>query len=141
MDLKSLLKPSAERYDWALTIIRIIVGLIFFMHGWQKLFMMGIPGVGGFFGSLGIPAAGFMAALVTFLELLGGLALILGVATRVVAALLAINMLVALLLVHLANGFFASNGGYEFVLILMAASVAFVLSGAGSMSIDARLST
>lgn len=141
MDFKSLLKPSVERYDWALTIIRITVGLIFFMHGWQKLFMMGIPGVSGFFGSLGVPAAGFMAGFITFLELLGGLALILGVATRIVAALLAINMLVALLLVHLANGFFASNGGYEFVLILMAASVAFVFSGAGSMSVDARLST
>ncbi len=140
MNLKSLLKPSPEQYDLALAIIRIVVGFTFFMHGWQKMFMMGIGGVTGFFSSLGIPAAGLMAVIVTVLELLGGLALMLGLGTRIVGALLAINMLVAMLTVHISNGFFVSNGGIELVLVLMAASVAFAIAGAGRLSLDSRLS-
>jgi len=139
MNVKALLKPTPERYDLALTIIRVAVGIIFFVHGWQKLFTMGIGGVGGFFSSLGIPAAGFMAAVVTFVELLGGLALILGLGTRLVAALLAITMVVALLTVHLPNGFFASDGGYEYIFALLAATIGLVVSGAGNLSIDSRL--
>ena len=72
-----------------------------------------------------------MAAIVTFVQLLGGIALIVGIGTRIVALLLAIVMLVAILTVHMANGFYASNGGFEFPFL--------VLAGAGSMSLDARL--
>ena len=139
MNINSFLKASPERYELALALVRIVVGITFFAHGWQKLFVNGIPGVTGFFGSLGIPAAGFFAIVVTFLELIGGLALILGLGTRIVAALLAVNMLVALVLVHLPNGFFVSNGGVELVLLLMVASVSLVLSGAGAYSVDARI--
>lgn len=140
MDFKELLKPAPDKVDLAMTIIRVVVGLAFFLHGWQKVFSIGFTGVGGFFGSLGIPAAGFFAIVVSLLELLGGLALILGVATRIVGLLLAINMLVALLLVHLSNGFFVSDGGIELVLILGVAALAFALTGASSMSVDARMS-
>ena len=139
MNLKTLLKPAPDKADLAMTIIRVVVGLTFFLHGWQKFFMMGMEGVGGFFGSLGIPAAGFFAIVVSLVELLGGLALILGVATRLVGLLLAITMLVALLLVHLPNGFFASNGGIELVLVLGVAALAFALTGASSMSVDSRM--
>ena len=139
MDLKALLKPAPDKADLAMTIIRVVVGLTFFLHGWQKFFMMGMDGVGGFFGSLGIPAAGFFAIVVSLVELLGGLALMLGVATRLVGLLLAITMLVALLLVHLPNGFFASNGGIELVLVLGVAALAFALTGASSMSVDSRM--
>ena len=79
MDLKTFLKPAPDKVDLAMAIIRVVVGLAFFMHGWQKVFTIGMSGVGGFFGSLGIPAAGFFAIVVSLLELLGGLALILGV--------------------------------------------------------------
>ena len=139
MDLKALLKPAPDKVDLAMTIIRVVVGLTFFLHGWQKVFTIGMSGVGGFFGSLGIPAAGFFAIVVSLVELLGGLALMLGVATRLVGLLLAITMLVALLLVHLPNGFFASNGGIELVLVLGVAALAFALTGASSMSVDSRM--
>ena len=139
MNLKALLKPAPDKADLAMTIIRVIVGIAFFVHGWQKVFIFGFGGVGGFFGSLGIPAAGFFAIVISLLELLGGLALILGIGTRIVSLLLAINMLVALLVVHLPNGFFASENGYELVLILGAASLAFAITGASSISLDNRL--
>ena len=139
MDIKALLKPSPAQADLAMTIIRVVVGLVFFVHGWQKVFSFGFAGVGGFFGSLGIPAAGFFAVVVSLLELLGGLALMLGLATRLVGLLLAINMLVALFAVHLSSGFFVSEGGYEFVLLLGVAALAFAITGASSMSVDSRL--
>jgi putative oxidoreductase len=139
MDIKAILKPSPARYDLALAIIRVVVGVVFFMHGWQKFFTMGMEGVGGFFGSLGVPAAGLMAVVVSLVELLGGLALILGVGTRIAAILLAADMFVAFLLVHVANGFFVSEGGYELVLLLFAGAVGLALSGAGSLSVDNNL--
>ena len=71
--------------------------------------------------------------------MLGGLALILGLGTRIAAPLLAVDMLVALVLVHLPNGFFVSNGGVELVLLLLVASVSLTLSGAGAYSVDARI--
>ena len=139
MNLKALLKPAPDKADLAMTIIRVVVGLAFFVHGWQKVFTIGFEGVGGFFGSLDIPAAGFFAIVVSLLELLGGLALILGIGTRIVGLLFAINMLVALLTVHLSNGFFVSENGYELVLILGVASLAFAITGASSISLDNRL--
>ena len=139
MNLKALLKPAPDKADLAMTIIRVVVGIVFFVHGWQKVFTFGFEGVGGFFGSLGIPAAGFFAIVVSLLELLGGLALILGIGTRVVGLLLAIDMLVALLVVHLPNGFFVSDNGYELVLVLGAAALAFAITGASSISLDNRL--
>ena len=120
-------------------VLRLAVGIVFAMHGWQKLTMMGIPVVGGFFASLGIPAPELAALAVTVLELVGGIALILGIGTRIAGALLAVNMLVALVLVHLANGFFVDAGGFEFVLTLAAAALFFALAGPGALSLDARL--
>lgn len=139
MDMKSLMKSNPDMYALSLTLVRVVVGLTFFMHGWQKLFDNGIDGVSGFFGSIGIPAAGLFAIIVTFLELLGGLALIVGFATRIVGALLAVNMLVALLVVHLENGFFVGNGGVELVLLLGVAAAALALAGSGPMSLDSRM--
>ena len=117
-------------------VLRIVTGIIFFAHGWQKMFDMGLAGVGGFFGSIGIPLPEVSAALVIALELVGGLLLILGLGTRWVAIPLAITMLVALFTVHLANGFFASNGGYEFVLTLFGTTVALALTGSGAYALD-----
>ena len=85
------------------------------------------------------PAAQISAPLVAGLELAGGIALILGVLTRVVAALLALNMLGALVLVHAAAGVFADKGGYELVLLLAAAALALALTGAGRLSVDRAL--
>ncbi len=120
-------------------VLRLAVGFVFAMHGWQKLTMMGIPGVAGFFGAVGVPFPELMAFVVTAVELVGGIALILGIGTRIVGVLLAADMVGALLLVHLPNGFFADQGGYEFVLTLLGVAVFFALAGAGKWSLDAVL--
>lgn len=126
--------------DWGLLVLRVVVGLVFFVHGWQKLFMFGFGGTAGFLGSLGVPLPGVFGVILIFTELLGGLALLFGLYTRWVTIPLAIDNLVALFIFHLPNGFFAANQGYEFVLTLFAANVAFMLIGAGAFSVDARMS-
>lgn len=116
--------------------MRVVVGIVFAMHGGQKLFVFKISGVTHMMTSLGIPMPGLFAVVVSLVEFLGGIALILGIATRVAAVLLAINMTVAVLKVHLPHGFFAQGGGYEFPLSLLAANICLALMGAGAASVD-----
>lgn len=118
-----------------IAIVRVITGVIMLAHGAQKLFQLGIAGVTQGFAGMGVPLPGIVAPLVTILEFAGGIALILGLLTRLVAFGLAIDMLGALFIVHLANGFFLPNG-YEFVLVLFAATAALVIAGAGAFSVD-----
>jgi putative oxidoreductase len=124
--------------------LRIPVGIIFAAHGAQKLFGWfggyGLEGTGQFFGSIGLHPGHLMALLAGLVEFLGGLALVFGVLVRPAAAALAFAMLIAVFAVHWSKGFFASNGGYEYALALLAASVALVLSGAGRFSVDRSLS-
>jgi putative oxidoreductase len=124
--------------QWGLTVLRVVVGIVFLMHGQQKLFGFGIHGTIGFFTHAGIPLPAVSAVVVTFVEFMGGIALILGLLTRWAAALLAIDMLGAIFLVHLKNGFFLAppKMGYEFVLTLLAASVGLVLAGPGAAALD-----
>jgi len=136
--MNRLLAVFPRNLDLALLILRVVVGVVFMMHGWQKLFQYGIAGVTGSFEGMGVPLPGIAAPFVSVLEFAGGILLILGALTPLVAALLAINMLVAVLLVHLKAGFFLPNG-YEFALTLMAASLALMLTGAGAYSVDGRL--
>ncbi|MBE4718297.1 DoxX family protein [Pseudarthrobacter sp. AB1] len=123
----------------AITVLRVILGFLFAAHGWQKFNEWTIAGTQAAFTQMGVPAANISAPLVAGLELAGGVALILGVLTRVVAALLALNMIGALLLVHAPAGVFADKGGYELVLLLGAAALALALTGAGRMSVDRAL--
>lgn len=124
---------------WAIALLRIVVGVVFFMHGLQKLFQMGVPGVSGFFASLGIPAPEAAALVVSLVETVGGLALILGAFTHLAGVLLAADMLVALLVVHRPNGFFAGDGGVELVLVLGAAALALAITGPGALALDSLL--
>ncbi len=123
----------------ALTVLRVIVGFIFAAHGWQKFTEFTIAGTQAAFGKMGVPAADVVAPIVATIELVGGIALIAGVLTRVFGALLALDMLGALFLVHAPAGLFAENGGYELVLALAAAAAAVALTGAGRISIDAAV--
>lgn len=117
-------------------VLRLAVGVVFAMHGWQKV---GVTpeAFSMFLASLGVPAPLFFAYVVTYVELLGGLALILGFLTHWAAKLLSINMLVALFLVHFQNGFFLPMG-YEFVLVLLAGSVSLMLTGPGAWALDSK---
>ncbi|WP_018762874.1 MULTISPECIES: DoxX family protein [Micrococcaceae] len=123
----------------ALAVLRVILGFLFAAHGWQKFNEWTIAGTQASFAKMGVPAADVMAPAVAVLELAGGAALILGVLTRVVAALLVLDMLGALFLVHAPAGVFAANGGYELVLLLAAAAFALALAGPGRLSIDRAL--
>jgi len=118
-----------------LTVLRVVVGIVFLKHGWMKLFTYGMPGVTGMLTMLHIPLPAVAAIVLTWVELLGGLALILGAGTRVASALLAFDMLVAIFKVHLKNGFFLPTG-YEFALTLLAATICLMLAGAGAPSVD-----
>lgn len=117
------------------TLLRIVLGITFFVHGLSK-FQGGINNVAGWFHTLGIPS--FMAYLVAALELVGGIALILGLGTRVISALLVFNMAGAILFVKLPAGF-SGNGkmaGYELELLLMIVALNLALSGSRFLSID-----
>lgn len=123
----------------AITILRIVTGIVFAAHGWQKFNEWTIAGTQESFAQMGVPAASVAAPIVATLELAGGIALMLGVLARVFAALLALNMLGALFLVHVDGGIFASNGGFELVLLLAAAATSVALVGAGRISVDHAL--
>ncbi len=128
------MSAHSRQAEWGLTVVRVMVGLVFAAHGAQKLFAMGLPNVAGFFGRLGLPAPMATAVLITAIELFGGIALILGLPARIAAALLAVDMLGAIVTVHLANGFFLPNG-MEFALTLLGANVALVVGGPGMATI------
>jgi putative oxidoreductase len=119
-----------------LTVLRVVLGATFLLHGWQKVTEWTIAGTQASFAQMGVPAAELAAPVAAVVELVGGLMLLLGLGTRVAAALLALTMLGALVLVHLPAGFFAADGGVELVLLLAAASVLFALAGAGRWSLD-----
>ncbi len=124
-----------RKQDLALGLLRVMVGIIFLAHGYQKLFVWGFHGVAGGFAQLGIPLPTLSAYLATFAEFFGGLALLLGLRTRLAAIPVGFTMLVALLQVHLKGGFFLPSGS-EYVLMLLAANVALVLGGGGAFALD-----
>ncbi|MGM9919635.1 MAG: DoxX family protein [Bhargavaea sp.] len=127
-----------NKNDIAKVILRVILGFTFFIHGLVK-FQGGIANTAGYFDSLGIP--GFMAYVVATIELLGGLAMILGIGTKIVGILFAIIMVGAIFTAKLSLGFLGNGqmAGYELDLILLAASLYFVLADRSVLSIDHKL--
>jgi len=132
----------------ATTILRLVLGLVFFVHGAQK--MLGWFGGSGFSGTMGfftgtmhIPAP--LAFLAIVAEFFGGVGLILGFLTRIAAFGIAVNMLVAIATVHGAFGFFMNwagtqkGEGFEYHLLVLAMTTFLMLRGAGGFSVDRAL--
>lgn len=120
----------------AATLVRIIVGIMFLMHVSAK-FKLGADVVAAnIFAKNGIEPALMWAYVIMFLESVGGVCLILGLFTRFFAAALAIEMLVALLIVHLPKGYAAGGGGYEYVLLIGAVCFTIAIRGGGPYSVD-----
>lgn len=120
---------------WGPTVLRVITGLIFVMYGWDKFFGFGLTFWTDLLASQGIPFARVAATLVGLVELVGGLALVLGLCTRIAALLLTVDMAVAILVVGLDGGFFVWDNGVSFPLALFAATVALALMGSGEASL------
>ena len=120
----------------AATLVRIVVGIMFLMHVSTK-FKLGADAVAAnVFAKNGLEPAMIWAYVVMFIELVGGVCLIIGLFTRFVAAVLAIEMLIALVFVHLPKGYAAGGGGYEYVLLIGAVCFAIAIRGGGPYSID-----
>ncbi len=120
--------------QFAPVIMRLVLGAIFALNGWNKL--QGIEGFAGMLGTWGIPGASTgLAYFVALVELLGGIAMILGLFTRLFGFLLAIVMLTAIIFVHIPNGFLG-EGGYAYPLALFGLASAMALLGGGKMGLD-----
>ncbi|HGM5581264.1 TPA: DoxX family protein [Pseudomonas putida] len=130
----------ATRAGFGLSIIRILVGLIFMAHGSQKLFGLfggyGLEGTGQWMESIGLAPGYLMALLSGSAEFFGGLALVLGLLARPAALALSVTLVVAIFSVHIGNGLFMSNNGYEFALALLGGTLAVLVEGAGRLSLD-----
>ena len=134
--------------SWAITVVRVTLGLIFFAHGSQKVLGWfggyGLKGTTSYFVSTGIPLV--VAYAVCFFEFLGGIGLLAGLLTRLAALAVITVMLGAIVKVHWANGFFinweltAGKGhGLEANLAFIAMAVACVIAGGGALSLDSLL--
>ena len=130
--------PSQRQLSLALAALRVTIGTIFIAHGAQKLFTYGFAGVTGAFGQMGIPFPGVMGPFIALVEFFGGIALIIGLLTRLASLGLASTMIGAILFVHRKGGFFLPSG-IEYTLALLGSSIALALTGAGQFSIDALL--
>ncbi len=122
-----------------LSILRVATGFVFFMHGYQKLVTDGIDDTEQFFSRVGAPLPEYTASLVAYAELIGGVMLLIGMLTQLVAAVLFIDMAAAFFIVHFENGFFVTENGYELVFLLGGAALAVMLTGPGSYSVDNAL--
>lgn len=139
---------STNDYDWGALVLRLALAIMILPHGFQKIFGWfgghGFKGTMGYMtGTAGLPS--IIAFLVIIGEPLGGLMLVLGVATRLGALWVGAVMLGALLTVHIKNGFFMNwhgtnkGEGYEFFILAIGIAIAIILNGGGALSIDSLI--
>jgi len=139
--LESIFSPYSH---WGLLILRLATGIIFLVHGWPKLNpnspIKGPAGFAGFLKQMGVPLPIFFGWVVAILETVGAVLLILGLGTRILAVLFAINMLVAILVAKrrvMKVGFSAQQAtGWEFDFILGAVALSLLFTGAGNIALD-----
>jgi putative oxidoreductase len=141
--MSTIAKVFATNNSFSALALRLPLGIIFAAHGAQKLFGWfggyGLEGTGQWMASIGLEPGVFLAALSGSAEFFGGLLLILGLLTRPSALVLAVTMVVAIFSVHINNGLFMSNNGYEFGLALLAGAVSLLISGGGRASADSLI--
>ncbi|MGD6802932.1 DoxX family protein [Rossellomorea vietnamensis] len=129
--------------DTGLLIIRLVIGLSFIGHGAQKLFGWfggyGLEGTGGWMESLGMKPGKTMALMAGLAEFVGGIFFVLGLLTPLAGIMIAITMLIAIVKVHYANGYWSTNNGYEYNLALLAVAIGLALAGPGKYALDALL--
>lgn len=137
--MRTLLHPARTTpvlTDIALLVTRVLLGVVLIAHGWQKFDEYTIDGTAESFEGMGIPAPAVAAVFATFVELVGGIALVIGLLTPVFAALAALTFVGAFVFVHAGNGIFVDQGGSELVLALIAGLVVLIALGAGRISVD-----
>jgi putative oxidoreductase len=130
----------AER--WAYPFIRIVVGAFLIPHGMQKLFGAfggDINQTAAFFSKVGIEPALLLAYAVGCIELFGGILIAIGLFTRVAAAAVVIMMTVAVVKVHFANGYFWTNGGWQYPAMWGLLALAIFFRGGGECSVDRKI--
>ena len=125
--------------DFALLVLRLVLGAVFVAHGYNHWFEMGMVETGRQFAALGVPQPQLSAYLTGTVELIGGAFLAVGLLTTITASLLALIVLAAGYFVHLGNGFFIEAGGVEYTLVLAAALFIITVFGTGRASLDGVL--
>jgi putative oxidoreductase len=127
--------PSHRQLGYGLLVLRLALGLVFVIHGGQKLFVMGPGGTAGMLGEMGVPGAPLLGPLLSVVEPLAGLAVILGLLTRLGAFVIAADMFGAILFFHSKHGFFVPMG-VEFPMMLCTSALTLLALGAGPFSVD-----
>ncbi|OWY79946.1 MULTISPECIES: DoxX family protein [Rhodococcus] len=122
--------------DLGILVARLVLGVIFLAHGLQKFDSWGYEGTKAGFEGMGVPAPAVSAFVATWIEILGGLALILGVLVPVFGVLLFLLMLGAFFVVHVENGIYVGDGGFELVAALGAGALLLAAVGAGAFGVD-----
>lgn len=135
--MRTVLSPNPTVRSIALLVSRVILGVILVAHGYQKFAEWTLAGAGQAFAGMGIPLPAVSAAVAAVIELVGGILLILGAFSPIVGLLVFVQMLVAAVLVHVGNGIWVADGGWELVGAIGAGALA--AAGAGRWSVDGLL--
>jgi putative oxidoreductase len=130
--------PTSAR-DVVLLLARLVLGVVLVAHGWQKVMTNGIGATAEGFAEMGIPLAPVAAVFAAVVELVGGVLLVAGAATALVGVLVVVDMLGAALFVHIGNGVFTGDGGWELVGVIGALALVLAAVGAGRFSVDHAL--
>ena len=130
----SITSNTSNAADYGIALLRASLGIMWIAHALLKLFVFSLPGTSQFFESVGLP--GFLAYPVFAIELLGGIALVLGIYARQ-AALLLVPIMAVATSVHIGNGWVhtSQGGGWEYPVFLISASIALWLAGDGAFSL------
>lgn len=127
--------PTQPQLAAGLLVLRLALGAVFIVHGGQKLFVMGPGGTAGMLQQMGVPVANVVGPLLSIVEPLAGVCVLLGLLTRLAGLAIALDMLGAILVFHIHNGFFVPMG-VEFVMVNCAIGFALAMVGAGRYSFD-----